>query len=925
MADLIWTDGQTYSVPDDKVQQAMKDGFRQPSPEEVARKQAGEQTGRAFVEGTLRGATMGVSDPFLAVYTGDRKGMKYRKEESPVAAGFGEVTGAVGTAVATGGGASALVGGGIKGAAFEGGLYGMGSMVSESALDNTPLTTERLAAGMVGGALASGGVAAGMGLVSKGASLGLSKFGGKGLKEVATSTADDIEWRTLTKGMPKGWLERNEPYKPEILRIAKEKGVFGNWSAAIDDATAAKAAAAKQEIGQVVGQELRDLEGFVPLKGDKQLRGELADFMEKRLGKYKDSPAYDEAVKSMGKYVESVRSVDRDWSSLWGDVQSTLFKEKISDNASGEVREEVRKAIRDFVYDEVASGKNKAGKVFTQTEGFAPQIRTKLPRAVAEPVTVDLSEPTVAGGVFQERGAPTVVEGVGAGLTGTRVINPDVGPLPAGRDIPGALGRTRGVVNIEGAVETPGGIFSFPGEARNVLSAAPEIAPFKMPAPSFPARTVVLGEDSLVRPGGMIFDLPEKASPAWLGAKMRQTGRDYAAASALASALSKRAQKLDNAGIMGVRSISAGALAGFATGSPLSAVLGAVAEKQLERRGGLLAANALRSIADTKVLSGVSKSLSNHIGQILSVAPEVLGAYRYPLSVAAAQGADALMSEYLRLASGPNGQDVMSRVGLPAESAEEVDAAGQRLSVLASMEAAAEAQAVAMDSAIDGLFGSAPGRKASVGPSLSAKEFAKMTAANQDLLANPEKVFEQIPPDMRAAAPAATAEATMTLLNAARYLDSKAPKNPYEGMPPAVAPQWEPSPAELDHFNRFREAVESPARVLKNMSQGYIAPEQVEALKAVYPAMYADLQQKIGERLMMQKKPLSYQQRLALSAVLGPTALGMSPQQVQVLQQSQALAWGQQAGQGKSVKPPDGRQAVDEEQIQTEAQKLEAR
>jgi hypothetical protein len=325
------------------------------------------------------------------------------------------------------------------------------------------------------------------------------------------------------------------------------------------------------------------------------------------------------------------------------------------------------------------------------------------------------------------------------------------------------------------------------------------------------------------------------------------------------------------------------------------------------------------------VLSGVSKSLSNHIGQILSVAPEVLGAYRYPLSVAAAQGADALMSEYLRLASGPNGQDVMSRVGLPAESAEEVDAAGQRLSVLASMEAAAEAQAVAMDSAIDGLFGSAPGRKASVGPSLSAKEFAKMTAANQDLLANPEKVFEQIPPDMRAAAPAATAEATMTLLNAARYLDSKAPKNPYEGMPPAVAPQWEPSPAELDHFNRFREAVESPARVLKNMSQGYIAPEQVEALKAVYPAMYADLQQKIGERLMMQKKPLSYQQRLALSAVLGPTALGMSPQQVQVLQQSQALAWGQQAGQGKSVKPPDGRQAVDEEQIQTEAQKLEAR
>ncbi len=122
----------------------------------------------------------------------------------------------------------------------------------------------------------------------------------------------------------------------------------------------------------------------------------------------------------------------------------------------------------------------------------------------------------------------------------------------------------------------------------------------------------------------------------------------------------------------------------------------------------------------------------------------------------------------------------------------------------------------------------------------------------------------------------------------------------------------------------YKEAVEQPARVLKNMAQGYVSPEQVEALKAVYPAMYADLQQKIGERLATWNKPLTFQQKLAFTAILGPAALGMTPQQVQVIQQSQALAVSGNYGQG-SPKRPDGRQDVNEAQMETESQKLEAR
>ena len=75
---------------------------------------------------------------------------------------------------------------------------------------------------------------------------------------------------------------------------------------------------------------------------------------------------------------------------------------------------------------------------------------------------------------------------------------------------------------------------------------------------------------------------------------------------------------------------------------------------------------------------------------------------------------------------------------------------------------------------------------------------------------------------------------------------------------------------------------------------------------------------------MQTHKPLNYQQKTAIMSILGPGAVGMSPQQVQILQQSFQQASGQQQGGG--MKKPDGRQSVDQEKNQqTQAQRLEAR
>lgn len=739
--------------------------------------EASRQTGRAFLEGAARGATLGISDQMLVGWGVKPAEMKARKEENPIAAGGGEIVGALGTSIATGGGASALVGGGIKGAAFEGGLYGMGSMVTESALENRDVATDSLASGFLGGALASGGVAAAFKGVGKGVSLATSKFGGQGLKDVARQAADDIEWKALEKNVSAGWLERNAAFKPEILKAGRDAGVLGKFGAAFDDEGAKRASDYAKSFATKISGQMDDLERLVPLKGNDKLRMQLVNYLEQHLDdEFGMNPVFNEQVGAMKKLTDAIANEPaHTWNSVW-DVQSALFKDTnvtTLSPAMAQARESLRGAMRDFVFDEVA--------------GKAPGL------------------------------------------------------------------------------------------------------------------------------------------PAGLAASMRKTGSDARAAMALSSAFAKRARALDKSSIFGMDSAAIGGLGGFATGSPLGAIAASVAKKQVERRGALFSAAALRSMADSNVTNGVSKALAGHLNTVLNTAPELLGAYRYPLAVAAAQGADALAQEHLRLASSDVGQDYLARTGLPAETPEEVDAAGAKLAVLDAIDQQARAHQADLDSAVDGLFGSAPGRKAGVSAPMTPKEFSKAFAQIQSFIQSPETAFEQIPPEMRAAAPAATGEAVQKMLMAAQFLYSKAPKSPYAGMPAAIAPKWEPDAVSLDRFYRYKEAVEQPARVLKNMSQGYISPEQVEALKAVYPSMYAELQQKIGERLMTLKSPPTYQQRLAFSALLGPGALGMSPQQVQILQQTQGLASQAQRGQGGGVKPPDGRQDVNEDQMETEAQKLEAR
>lgn len=377
----------------------------------------------------------------------------------------------------------------------------------------------------------------------------------------------------------------------------------------------------------------------------------------------------------------------------------------------------------------------------------------------------------------------------------------------------------------------------------------------------------------------------------------------------------------------GMKELAVSGAAGIATGGLPGAAIavgGALGGKTLRERGGFLLGGSLRKLADSGTIDALAKSFQKNVLQRLAVAPELLGPFRNVIEQAASQGAMDLLQTHVELLNSRQGPAYARQMGIEPSTNDSLNAAGAKMSAYDALNQAARSVDDELNSAVDAAFGSSPGRKGSIGTTISYKDYRASMETLKKTLANPELAFEKMPPELSHAAPGTTGMAAATVLRGQQFLLAKAPKNPFEGMPVSVAPPWQPSAADLDKFSQYKEAVEQPAKVLKNLAQGYVSPEQIEAVKAVYPAMYADLQQKIGERLAVYNKPLTFQQKLAFTAILGPAALGMTPQQIQVIQQSQALAVNTNSGQG-SPRRPDGRQDVNEAQIQTEAQKLEAR
>lgn len=144
-----------------------------------------------------------------------------------------------------------------------------------------------------------------------------------------------------------------------------------------------------------------------------------------------------------------------------------------------------------------------------------------------------------------------------------------------------------------------------------------------------------------------------------------------------------------------------------------------------------------------------------------------------------------------------------------------------------------------------------------------------------------------------------------TVTRATQFLQSKEP--PKLGNPNPLQPglnSTAPSDSEKQRFVMYNRTIRDPMSVLRDFRNGSVAPEQVEALKAVYPKLYDDIRQRVlaGANDMAQRgKEIPYRRRLEIASLFGAPDMDptLNPAYIQQIQGT--FGSGQQA-------PPQGQQ-----------------
>lgn len=121
------------------------------------------------------------------------------------------------------------------------------------------------------------------------------------------------------------------------------------------------------------------------------------------------------------------------------------------------------------------------------------------------------------------------------------------------------------------------------------------------------------------------------------------------------------------------------------------------------------------------------------------------------------------------------------------------------------------------------------------------------------------------------------------------FLNKKAPK---QTVIPGLVPGdgvWKPSKAALDEWAKYVRAVNDPASVLEDLARGKITMEGAEALRVVYPALFAEAQRRLLEGAPQMRKTLPYPMRVAISIMYRiPLDGTMTAQHIQFLGQGAA-------------------------------------
>lgn len=143
---------------------------------------------------------------------------------------------------------------------------------------------------------------------------------------------------------------------------------------------------------------------------------------------------------------------------------------------------------------------------------------------------------------------------------------------------------------------------------------------------------------------------------------------------------------------------------------------------------------------------------------------------------------------------------------------------------------------------------------------------------------------------LREIAPGIADQMTMKAVSTVSFLAEKAPKRPIlPGDLQPMASKWEPSPREIESFERYAAAAHDPMGVIEDVYSGRVTLEGVETLKTLYPELYDEARTKMMAEVGAMDKPLPHGRLLDLGIFLGiPTHPSFTPQYLAMVAQSSA-------------------------------------
>lgn len=160
---------------------------------------------------------------------------------------------------------------------------------------------------------------------------------------------------------------------------------------------------------------------------------------------------------------------------------------------------------------------------------------------------------------------------------------------------------------------------------------------------------------------------------------------------------------------------------------------------------------------------------------------------------------------------------------------------------------------------------------------------------------DPQRTIDRIAAqtrDLSTAAPNVAASVGATVTRGQAYLAATRPQGRRlagQLFAPATEPQ--PSPEQQREWLRRVEAVDDPMVVLDALREGTIDRAQVDAIRNVYPQLYARIREEALRQIGDAAAPLSYQDRIRLGILLdAPTDPSLEPATLATLQQTYRTA-----------------------------------